>query len=498
MTIPSGSFDPAKTSALFRSLFPSVMLPMFLAVSDQTIVASALPAMAAKLGDVERVSWVVVSYLLAATIAAPLYGYLGDVFGRRRLMFFALALFMAASVPCAVAPSILLLAGARALQGLGGGGLMSLSQALIGEVVPPRQRGHYQGYMATVATTSSVFGPVAGGFLTEQFGWESIFLINLPLGLLAVFLVFRLKVQTRVVSRLQNWSFDTLGLVAFVGFIVPVLIALEQARQFDPRSLPMIVGMFALAVLSFVLLVAQEKRANAPLFPIDFFAQPAVWRANGLAMCHGAALTSLVAFLPIYLRVVHGMSASETGLMLVPISIGIGTGSIITGRLVTRTGRTTIYPAVGLMVSTAVLLFFALTAADLGRLAILLVLIVSALFMGTAMTVVQLTVQVAAGRRALGKAAGSVQFSRTVGAAFGTALAATVLFASLSLSDPEAAGTFAKIVDLGTGAMDGLEAARRAVLRAEIAAAFRNAFLLLGLFTAVGSLLAWTNPLRRI
>ena len=195
MTIPSGSFDPARTSALFRSVFPSVMLPMFLAVSDQTIVASALPSMAVTLGDVERISWVVVSYLVAATIAAPVYGYLGDVLGRRRLMFGALVLFMVSSVLCAVAPTVLLLSGARVLQGFGGGGLMSLSQALIGEVVPPRQRGHYQGYLATVATVSSVFGPVAGGFLTDHLGWKSIFLVNIPLGLLALLLVLRLPAR---------------------------------------------------------------------------------------------------------------------------------------------------------------------------------------------------------------------------------------------------------------------------------------------------------------
>jgi MFS family permease len=171
--------------ALFLTVFPSIMLPMFLAVADQTIVATALPAIASSLGEVERVSWVVVSYLIANTIAAPVYGRLGDSFGRRRMMLAALALFVIGSLLCALAPNIEVLTAMRVLQGFGGGGLMTLSQALIGETFPPRERGRYQGYLAGVAVSSSTFGPVAGGYLTQALGWQSIFLINLPLGLVA-------------------------------------------------------------------------------------------------------------------------------------------------------------------------------------------------------------------------------------------------------------------------------------------------------------------------
>ena len=168
------------------------MLPMFLAVVDQTIVATALPAIAAATGEVERASWIVVAYLIAATIAAPIYGRLGDSFGRRRLMFVALPVFIVASVLCAASPTIELLTLARVLQGLGGGGLMTLSQALVGEAIPPRERARYQGYLAAVAVCANSFGPVAGGYLTEHFGWPSIFLINVPIGLGAFALTWRL------------------------------------------------------------------------------------------------------------------------------------------------------------------------------------------------------------------------------------------------------------------------------------------------------------------
>src|SRR5947199_509936 len=190
----SDSEAPAPSArSLFFAVFPSIMLPMFLAVVDQTIVATALPSIAASLGDVERISWIVIAYLIAGTVAAPVYGYYGDLYGRRKVMFVALAVFIIASCLCAAAQSVLALILARVAQGLGGGGLMTLSQALIGETVPPRERGRYQGYLAAVVVSSNTFGPVAGGYLTEHLGWRSIFLINLPLGVVAVFLTLRLE-----------------------------------------------------------------------------------------------------------------------------------------------------------------------------------------------------------------------------------------------------------------------------------------------------------------
>src|SRR5262245_12153617 len=187
---------------LFFAVFPSVMLPMFLAVVDQTIVATALPAVVADLGGVERVSWVVVAYLMAGTIAAPVYGQLRDVYGGKRVMLAALGVFLCGSLLCAGSVSVEMLALARVLQGLGGGGLMTLSQALIGEAVPPRERARYQGYLAGIMVTSSTFGPVVGGYLTQHFGWRSVFLVNLPLIVIAGLLTLRLSYRP---LRRQAW-----------------------------------------------------------------------------------------------------------------------------------------------------------------------------------------------------------------------------------------------------------------------------------------------------
>src|SRR5581483_11840227 len=380
----------------FLAIFPSIMLPMFLAVVDQTIVATALPAIAAATGQVERASWIVVSYLIAATIAAPIYGRLGDSVGRRRVMFFALGIFIVASLLCAICKTIEWLTLARVLQGLGGGGLMTLSQALVGETIPPRERARYQGYLAAVAVCANSFGPVAGGYLAEHFGWQSI-------------------------------------------FVATTLLSLEQAQHVDAASLPMAAALFAGGIIAVILLVLQENRAAAPLIPLGLLRQSAIWHSDALAAFHGGALVSLITFFPIYLEVVRGISPSTTGLLLVPLTIGIGTGSLVTGRLVSKTGRTTVFPIVGLVFCTACLIALAFWGSSFGLAVLAILLLAIGLFMGTVMGVVQVLVQNAAGPMRLGEAAASVQFSRSIGAAFGTALVATLLFAVLTLRNPEAA-----------------------------------------------------------
>ena len=471
------------------------MLPMFMAAVDQTIVATALPAIAGSLGDVERVSWVVVAYLVANTIAAPVYGRLGDAIGRRKMMFVALAVFIGASLLCAVSGSILMLVFARLLQGAGGGGLMTLSQALIAESVPPRERGKYQGYLSGMYASAATFGPVAGGYLTEHFGWHSIFLINIPLGLLAALLVMRLPAHASRGGRVQ---FDVWGTVFFAGFITPILLAMERAQHIDLAAAPAVVALLGLAAASFVMLIRQERRASAPLLPIQMFKQAGIWRTDTMAACVAGQTVSLVSFLPMYLQVVRGASVAHSGVLLLPLTLGIATGSFFCGRLIAATGRTAILPSVGLAVSASMLLSLAAFAPYLANGTIIGMLAVGAFFSGTAMPVVQMTVQVVAGPRFLGSAAASVQFARSVGASFGTALVGAVLFAVLAARDPQTAAMFARLVQEGPKALAVLPVAQQLVVRAEIADAFRAAFLTIGCFTTTGMLFAWWIPLRRI
>ncbi|MDQ0317302.1 MFS transporter [Amorphus orientalis] len=485
----------AEARRAFFAIFPALILPIFLAVVDQTIVATALPAIAASMGEVDRLSWVVVSYLVAATICAPVYGRLGDHFGRRRLMFVALAVYMCASLLCAVSWSIEMLTLARVLQGFGGGGLMTLAQAIVGETVAPRERARYQGYIATVAVTSSTFGPVAGGLLTQYFGWQSVFLINLPLGVLAGLLALRLPKSKPSDDVIR---FDGIGLFWFAAFISAVLIMLEQAEGIFLGQWGLPAGLFVVAVLAVVFLIRREHRTSDPLLPLSILRKPAVWRADCLAVCHGGMLVSLITFLPFYLRVAHGTSASSTGLLLLPLTAGIGLGSMVTGRIVGRTGKTAIFPSVGLTCAVVVLVFLALTAEHLTAGELSVVFGVLSISLGTVMGVVQLTVQMGSGTRQLGAGAATVQFSRSLGAAAGTALVGTVLFSTLAISNPQAGAAFAELVQAGPEALASIPADQRVVIEQGLEAAFRNAFLCIGGFALIAAWLAWTLPLRRV
>ena len=484
-----------KAGNQFFAVFPSVMLPMFLAVVDQTIVASALPAIASSLGGVERVSWVVVAYLLATTVAAPVYGQLRDKIGGRRMMFVALAIFMASSLLCAVSRSIEMLAFARILQGLGGGGLMTLSQALVGEAVPPLERAKYQGYLAAVAVTSSVFGPVAGGFLTEHIGWRSVFLVNLPIALVALWLTAR--TEPRPVSG-EPWVFDTRGLLWFTGFIVPVLLAVEQAQRMTAGAGVWFILLLGVGGYCLKQLLEQEASAPHPLLQFDLLRRPAIWRSNAMAACHGAALVSLITYLPLYFHVSRGASAAGTGLLLLPMMIGIGVGSMLTGRAVSRTGLTMIFPSVGMIVAVFSLLLLSIWVGQLGTWQLNVLLLMIGLSMGTVMAVVQVTVQRAAGNSQLGAAAASIQFSRSVGAAVGTALVGAVLFATLALADAEVAGMFGRIVQADTSVLSSLPPTRQFMVQTAIVHAFGMAFFMIAVFAAGGLALAWSHPERHL
>lgn len=487
---------PPDTSKAFWRMFPSVALPIYMAVGDQTIVASALPAIAGALGDVERVSWVFIAYLIASTIAAPVYGYLGDIFGRRRLLFLALAIFMVGSVLNALAPTVTLLAASRFFQGLGGGGMMSMAQALMAEVVPPRERGRYQGYNATIFVTSAALGPVIGAFLTLQFGWRAVFFINIPIGLIAFFLVFRLA--NRRGARREDWRFDYPGLFYFTAFIIPLLLALEQVRRFDMSGSLLMAALVAVALISLVLLILHERKADSPLLPIGLMRQPTIWGAQLMILCHGAMMTALIAFLPLFLRVTGIGTIHDVGFMLLVFSAAIALSSIVVGRFVTRTGLTMIFPSVGMAFTTLIFIYIAIYAATLSLYGLYVTIAVLAIAMGTVMTVCQVAIQAAAGRKLLGAASGSIQLARTVGAVFGTALFGTVLFATLALKDPEAATSFGRILNLGPEALTAFSDARRAIIMEEIAAGFRWGFYMLAGISVCAMGLAIANPTRRI
>jgi hypothetical protein len=317
----------------------------------------------------------------------------------------------------------------------------------------------------------------------------------LPLGLIAVVLVLRLKAPP---TDRRRTTFDAPGLVLFTLFVSPVILALQEVQRMDARGLPLAFGLLLFGGLALLALIWQERQSSSPLIPPALFREPSVWRSDGLAACHGAALVSLITFLPIYLRAVRGASPAETGILLLPLMFGIGIGSLVTGQLVTRTGRTAVFPSYGYIAATASLLFLAFYMPRLTLAQLPWVLGGTAIFMGTVMGVVQVTVQSVAGQRMLGTGAAMVQFSRSVGAAFGTAAVAAVLFSVIAAGDRETAGLFGALIDRGPDAIAALPAARQAIVQAEIGGAFRAAFVTIAAFTAVGAWLAWSMPLRRV
>jgi EmrB/QacA subfamily drug resistance transporter len=477
----------------FRKVFPGVMVAMFLAAADQTILASALPTIASALDVVADLSWVVVAYLLAATVAAPLYGYMGDRFGRRRALLGALAVFTLASCACAVAPSFWWLVAFRALQGLGGGGLMTLAQALIGEHVEPRERGRYAGYFATLFALSSTSGPVLGAYLTEHVSWRAIFVINLPLGILAATLALRIP-HAAPPRRDRPFRPDVVGALLFCVATSSFLFALSSGgHRFAWLSWPMawlLATMFAM----FAALVWWEGRHEDPIIPIHFLGIPAIARADAVVLCFGACLFALIVYLPLYLQLGRGIGIGASGLLLLPITISQVTSAAVTGRLVTHTGRVTIFPKVGLSVVCVAFIALASTVHGAPTFAILALTALVGVGLGMVMPPTQVAVQTVAGRGALGVATASFWLGRAVGGATGVAGAGAVLFALVGRAGGDATTLLRQAVEGGSAFVATLSDAQRASLSGYVNDAYRVTFAVLAGIAAVGALIAATVP----
>ena len=469
------------------------MVAMFLAAADQTILASALPTIASSLGGITDLSWVVVGYLLAATVAAPLYGYLGDHFGRRRVLLGALVIFTGASVACALAPNFLWLVLFRAAQGLGGGGLMTLAQALIGEHVSPRERGRFAGYFATVFALASTAGPVLGAYLTEQFSWRAVFLINLPLGLLAAALSLRVP-HTPMARREGPFRPDAVGALLFCVATATFLYALSSGgHRFAWASWPMF-ALLAGALVGFVFLVRWEHRHHDPVIPIHFLKVPAIARSDAVVMCFGGALFSAILYMPLYLQLGRGMGIGASGALLLPITLAQATSAAIVGRLVTHTGRVNVFPKIGLTLATVAFLGLAASVASASTATIMALTVLVGAGLGMVMPPTQVTVQLAAGREALGVATATISLSRAFGGAIGVAIVGATLFAQIDRSADGSSASLHQAIEGGSAYIRAMSASARSELVARVDELFRIVFLVIAAFTAAGALIATTIP----
>ncbi len=411
-------------------VFGGLMLVMLLAALDQTIVATALPTIVGDLGGLNHLSWVVTAYLLAQTIVTPLYGKLGDLYGRKIVLQVALVIFLIGSALCGLSQSLPELIAFRALQGLGGGGLMVTAQASIGDVVSARERGRYQGLFGAVFGVASVIGPLLGGFLTTHASWRWIFYINLPLGI-AAFVVLAITLPSRTTR--SKPTIDYLG-VFLLGAGLSAIVLLTTLGQSHGWGSPLIVGLGIAGVALLAAFVWAERRAPEPVLPMRLFSDRVFSVTSIVGLIIGFALFGSITYLPLFLQIVNGASPTESGLQLLPLMGGLLITSVGSGQIVSRTGRYRIFPILGTAGMVVGLYLLSLMDAGTTSLQASLYMFVLGLGLGLVMQILVVAVQNSVDYEDLGVATSGATLFRSIGGSIGTALLGAVFATQLAMN----------------------------------------------------------------
>ncbi|MDI9834506.1 MFS transporter [Streptomyces sp. KAU_LT] len=447
----------------------ALLLGMLLAALDQTIVSTALPTIVSDLGGLEHLSWVVTAYLLASTAATPLWGKLGDQYGRKRLYQIAIVIFLVGSALCGMAQDMTQLIAFRALQGLGGGGLIVLSMAIVGDIVPPRERGRYQGLFGAVFGATSVLGPLLGGVFTEHLSWRWVFYVNLPVGVVALAVI---AVVLHIPRRGTKHVIDYLGTLLIAAVATGLVLVASLGGTTWAWGSAQIVGLAVASVVLGFVFVAVERRAAEPVLPLKLFRVRTFTLSAVISFIVGFAMFGAMTYLPTFLQVVQGISPTLSGVHMLPMVAGMLLSSTGSGQIVSRTGRWKVFPIAGTGVTALGLLL--LHQLDTGTSTALMSVyfFVFGLGLGLVMQVLVLIVQNAVPYEDLGVATSGATFFRSIGASFGVAIFGTIFANRL---DDLLVDAF-RGVELPPGAsLDGLEADPRGI--AGLPAALRPAAL---------------------